>query len=81
MTDGISIMFNLIEDEGLIPMITFNQFRNIREVAKKENTALSPTPSIVVLKRRATRVMPDGTSISTYYSSELQKHVILPTTY
>ena len=40
-------------------MLTFNQFRNISEAAKKKNIAPSTTPSIVVLKRQATRVMPD----------------------
>lgn len=60
-------------------MLTFRQFCNLQEAqSAKKNQSL---PVMIVLKRRAVRVLPDGQEIACYYSDELKKSVVLPSLY
>ena len=60
-------------------MLTFRQFCNLQEAqSTKQKQSL---PVMIVLKRRAVRVLPDGQEIASYYSDELKKSVVLPSLY
>lgn len=60
-------------------MLTFRQFCDLQEAqSAKQKQSL---PVMIVLKRRAVRVLPDGQEIASYYSDELKKSVVVPSLY
>ena len=60
-------------------MLTFQQFIKLSE-ATKAKTQTSTLP-MLVFKRRAVRVFPDGKEVAAYYSSEINKTLIFPNTF
>ena len=60
-------------------MLTFKQFCDLNEAAKAKTT--TSTLPMLVFKRRAVRVFPDGKEVAAYYSSEINKTLIYPNTF
>lgn len=60
-------------------MLTFRQYCNLQEAQSAKNK--QSLPVMIVLKRRAVRVLPDGKEVAAYYSSELNKTLIFPNTF
>ena len=59
-------------------MLSFKEFSELREAKDTSNKLL---PAVLIFKRKAIRVMPNGQQISSYYSDQLGRHVIFPITY
>lgn len=59
-------------------MLTFRHFCNLQEAKSVEQKQKQILPVMIILKRRAVRVLPDGKELASYYSDEMKKSVMVP---
>jgi hypothetical protein len=57
-------------------------FRKVGSVFKANGAPRrSPLPDVLTFKKRATRILPDGKEIASYYSSQTGTTIIYPSTF
>jgi hypothetical protein len=58
-------------------MLSFKQFMMLREAPERQSRKLTALPPVLLFKRRAIRLFPDGQEVGSYSCDQLKQNTFL----
>ena len=62
-------------------MLSFKEFMMLREAPERQPRRVTALPPVLLFKRRAIKLFPDGQEVGSYYSDQTKSTFLFPNQY